>query len=96
LTSLLIRTEPLAAINSVALAIRRFAMLGEMLEYALQKVGEVVQTEAVSVYRLDEDHGELTLGVAHGLSRHAREDFDRLKLGEGLSGRYGAPVQEVK
>jgi PAS domain S-box-containing protein len=90
-----IRTEPLAAINSVALAIGRFATLGEMLDYALRKVLEVVQTEAGSVYLLDEDRGELTLAVTHGLSAAARQDFDRLKLGEGLSGRValeGVPI----
>lgn len=89
------RTEPLAAINSVALGIGRFATLDEMLDYALRKVLEVVQTEAGSVYLLDEERGELTLAVSHGLSEEARQDFDRLKLGEGLSGRVaqdGVPI----
>jgi PAS domain S-box-containing protein len=88
-------TEPLAAINSVALGIGRFATLDEMLDYALRKVLEVVQTEAGSVYLLDEARGELTLAVSHGLSAEARQDFDRLKLGEGLSGRValeGVPI----
>lgn len=89
------RTEPLAAINSVALGIGRFATLDEMLDYALRKVLEVVQTEAGSVYLLDEERGELTLAVSHGLSQDAQRDFDRLKLGEGLSGRVaqdGTPI----
>lgn len=89
------RTEPLAAITSVAVAIGHFATLHEMLDYALRKVLEVVQTEAGSVYLLDESRGELTLAVAHGLSEEARRDFDRLKLGEGLSGRVardGVPI----
>jgi two-component system, sporulation sensor kinase E len=89
------RTEPLAAINSVALAIGRFATLDEMLDHALRKVLEVVQTEAGSVYLLDEERGELTLAVAHGLSAEVRQDFDRLKMGEGLSGRVaqeGVPI----
>ncbi len=87
---LVMRTEPLAAINSVALAIGRFATLDAMLEHALGKVLEVVQTEAGSVYLLDEEHSELTLAVSSGLSESARRDFDRLKLGEGLSGRVAA------
>lgn len=89
------RTEPLAAINSVALGIGRFGTLDEMLDHALRKVLEVVQTEAGSVYLLDEERGELTLAVSHGLSRDAQQDFDRLKLGEGLSGRVaqdGIPI----
>jgi PAS domain S-box-containing protein len=84
------RTEPLAAINSVALAVGRFATLDAMLEHALGKVLEVVQTEAGSVYILDEERSELTLAVSSGLSEDARRDFDRLKLGEGLSGRVAA------
>jgi two-component system, sporulation sensor kinase E len=80
-------TNPLAAINSVALAIGSFSGIHEMLDYALGKVLEVVQTEAGSVYLLDEERGELTLAVHRGLSPAACRDFDRLKLGEGLSGR---------
>ncbi|MEO7273417.1 MAG: ATP-binding protein [Vicinamibacterales bacterium] len=89
------RTEPLAAMSSVALAIGRFGTLDEMLEYALAKVLEVVQTDTGSVYLLDEERGELTLAVSQGLSEEARRDFDRLKLGEGLSGRVaqdGVPI----
>src|SRR5512147_862489 len=89
------RTEPLAAINSVALAIGRFASLEEMLDYALGKVLEVVQTEAGSVYLLDEARGTLRLAVSRGLSEAVRRDFDCLKLGEGLSGRVaqdGVPI----
>ncbi len=80
------RTEPLAAINSVALGIGRFASLDEMLDHALLKVLEVVQTEAGSVYLLDEDHGDLLLAVSHGLSPAVQRDFNHLQLGEGLSG----------
>jgi len=90
-----VRTEPLAAINSVALAIGRFETLDAMLDYALGKVLEVVRTEAGSVYLLDEDRGELLLAVSHGLSDEARRDFDRLKVGEGLAGRVvadGTPI----
>jgi two-component system, sporulation sensor kinase E len=89
------RTEPLAAINSVALAIGQFGSVPEMLDYALGKVLEVVQTEAGSVYLLDESRGELTLAVSRGLSELVRRDFDRLRLGEGLSGRVaetGVPI----
>jgi len=88
-------TNPLAAINSVALAIGRFSSLRDMLDYALGKVLEVVETEAGSVYLLDEAAGELTLVVHRGLSDAAWLDFDHLKLGEGLSGRValdGRPI----
>ena len=89
------RTEPLAAINSVALAIGRFPTLNGMLEYALQKVLEVLDTEAGSVYLLDEERGVLTLTVSHGLSDMTRRDFDNLKLGEGLSGRVAVDAVPI-
>jgi two-component system, sporulation sensor kinase E len=81
------RTEPLAAINSLALAIGRFDSLQEMLKYALAKVLEVVEADAAGVYLLDEDRGHLTFAVQQGLSDEASHDFDALPLGEGLSGR---------
>ncbi|MBI2221948.1 MAG: GAF domain-containing protein [Acidobacteria bacterium] len=89
------RTNALRAINSVALAIGRFSSVEDMLDYALEKVLEVVGTEAGSVYLLDEARGELKLGVHRGLSDEASRDFDHLKLGEGLSGRVvltGEPI----
>jgi two-component system, sporulation sensor kinase E len=90
-----VRTNPLAAINSVALGIGRFASLTEMLDHALCQVLEVVQTEAGGVYLLDEERGELSLVVHRGLSELASRDFDHLGLGEGLSGRVvvtGEPI----
>jgi two-component system, sporulation sensor kinase E len=88
-------TNPLAAINAVALAIGRFSSLDEMLDHALRKVLEVVQTEAGGLYLLDEERGELSLCVHIGLSERAWRDFDHLRLGEGLSGRValtGEPI----
>jgi PAS domain S-box-containing protein len=87
--------NPLAAINSVALAIGRFATLVEMLDYALAKVLEVVQAEAGGVYLLDEGKQELNLVVHRGLSERITRDLDGLKLGEGLSGKVmltGEPI----
>jgi two-component system, sporulation sensor kinase E len=88
-------TNPLAAINAVALAIGRFSSLDEMLDHALRKVLEVVQAEAGALYLLDEEHGELSMAMHHGLSERAWRDFDHLRLGEGLSGRValtGEPI----
>jgi PAS domain S-box-containing protein len=87
--------KPLAALNSVALAIGRFASLDAMLDYALGKVLDALPTEAGGIYLLDEDRGELTLAVHKGLSERAWRDFDHLRLGEGLSGRVavtGDPI----
>ena len=92
---MLVGANPLAAINSVALAIGRFSSLHEMLDYALAKVLEVVQAEAGGVYLLDDERQELDLVVHRGLSERITRDLDRLKLGEGLSGHVtvtGEPI----
>src|SRR5262245_37308673 len=81
------RTNPLAAINSVALAIGRFSSVHEMLDYALAKVLEVVETESGCVYLIDEDRGVLDLAAHRGLSDALIRDLDHLRLGQGLSGR---------
>ena len=87
--------NPLAAINSVALAIGRFSSLTEMLDYALSKVLEVVQAEAGGVYLLDDERQELDLVVHRGLSERITRDLDRLKLGEGISGRVTLTNEHV-
>jgi PAS domain S-box-containing protein len=89
------RTNPLAAINSVALAVGRFSSLDETLDYALRKVLEVVRVEAGGLYLLDEERGELSLAVHHGLSERAWRDFDHLRLGEGLSGRVALAGEAI-
>jgi len=89
------RSNPLSAINSVAVAIGRFGSLQEMLEYALDRVLEVVETEAGGVYLLDEARQELTLVVHRGLPDALINDIRCLRLGEGLSGRValsGEPI----
>jgi len=90
-----VRPNPLAAINSVAVAIGRFANLQDMLEYALDRVLEVVRTEAGGVYLLDEERQELSLVVHRGLPQALLNDISHMKLGEGLSGRValtGEPI----
>ena len=78
------RSDPLSAINSVAVAIGRFASLHEMLAYALDRALEVVETEAGGIYLLDEDRDELTLVIHRGLPAALIDDIRCLKLGEGL------------
>jgi two-component system, sporulation sensor kinase E len=87
--------NPLAAINSVAVAIGRFTSVQEMLEYALDRVLEAVDTEAGGIYLLDEAQSVLTLVAHRGLPTAVISDIRRLRLGEGLSGRValtGEPI----
>jgi two-component system, sporulation sensor kinase E len=89
------RADALAAINSVAVAIGRFASLDEMLGYALDRVLDVVGTEGGCVFLVDEKREELTLVVQRGLPDALVHDIRHIKLGEGLSGRValtGEPI----
>jgi signal transduction histidine kinase len=93
--ALKMRSNPLAAINSVAVAIGRFSGLQEMLEYTLDRVLDVVQTEAGGVYLLSEDREELNLVAHRGLPEGLWRAIEHVKLGEGLSGRValtGEPI----
>jgi two-component system, sporulation sensor kinase E len=90
-----LRTNPLAAINCVAVAIGRFSSLTEMLTYALDKVLDVVQTEAGCVYLLDEEGKELSLAVHRGLPATLLHDISQMRLGEGLSGRVALTAEPI-
>lgn len=90
-----LHNRSLAAVNSVALSLDQFENVESMLVYALDQVLEAVGTEAGSVYLLDDAHGELTLVVAKGLPPDVFDDFDHLKLGEGLSGQVALTGQPM-
>jgi len=66
-----------------------------MLVYALDRVLEVVGTEAGSVYLLDESRTHLDLVVSKGLPKQVFDDFDHLRLGEGLSGHVALTGESV-
>ena len=94
-TPSVLQNDALAAINSVAVSLDRFETVEDMLTHALDQVLDVVGTEAGSVYLLNESGSELDLTISRGLSKEVVDDFDHLKLGEGLAGKVaqtGEPV----
>jgi signal transduction histidine kinase/HAMP domain-containing protein len=81
------RTKELAALNTIAAVVSRSLDLQQILNNALEKTLEVMGIEAGGIYLLDEETGVLTLAARHGFSPQFVGEIDRLKVGEGFSGR---------
>jgi signal transduction histidine kinase/HAMP domain-containing protein len=81
------RTKELAALNTIAAVVSRSLDLQEILSNALDKTLEVMEIEAGGIYLLDEETGVLMLAAQHGFSPQFVGEIDRLKVGEGFSGR---------
>jgi GAF domain-containing protein len=81
------RTKELASLNAIAAVVSRSLDLEQMLADALDETLEVVGIEAGGIYLLDEEACVLTLDVQRGFSPELAAAIDRLKVGEGFSGR---------
>jgi GAF domain-containing protein len=81
------RTRELAALNAIAATVGQSPNLDESLDDALGKVLQVMDIEAGGVYLLDEESGLLTIATQRGFSPQFVSEIDRLKVGEGFSGR---------
>ena len=90
-----LNSDALAAVSSVAVSLDQFETVHDMVVYALDRVLDVVGTEAGSVYLLNEAGNELDLVISKGLAKRVFDDFDHLKLGEGLSGRVALTGESV-
>lgn len=90
-----LQSDALAAVNSVAVSLDQFETVQDMLVYALDRVLDVVGTEAGSVYLLNDSGDELDLVISKGLRKQVFDDFDHLKLGEGLSGKVALTGESV-
>jgi len=81
------RTEELAAVNAIAAVVSHSLDLDDVLVDALDKTLEVMSIEAGGIYLLDEESGVLTIAAQRGFSPELVAEIDRLKVGEGFSGR---------
>jgi len=81
------RTEELAAVNAIAAVVSRSLDLQDILINALDKTLEVMGIEAGGIYLLDEEAGVLTIAAQGGFSPELVTEIDKLRVGEGFSGR---------
>lgn len=84
----------LRMINAISTSMNRWLELGEILNNALDKVLEVIQTQAGSMFLLDRMTRDLMLTVCRGAPAELTEETQRLPFSEGLCGwvaRTGKP-----
>ena len=77
----------LASINQISGTISQSLELGQVLGTAIDNVVDVMKVDAAWMFLLNETLGELQLAAHHGISEEFARGVDKLKLGEGLSGR---------
>lgn len=82
-----IRTRELAALNAIATVVSQSLDLEEILDGALDTTLQVMDIEVGGIYLLDETAGLLDIATQRGLSPEFVAGVNRLKVGEGFSGR---------
>ena len=82
-----LQTKELAALNAIAAAVSQSLDLNDVLNSALDKTLEVMEIEAGGIYLLDEATGVLDIVAQQGFESDFVTGIDKLKLGEGFSGR---------
>jgi nitrate/nitrite-specific signal transduction histidine kinase len=81
------RTRELATLNAIAITVSQSLDLDEVLNDALDKTLQVMGIESGGIYFLDDKTDELLVAVHRGFSPAFVAEIDRLKIGEGFSGR---------
>jgi GAF domain-containing protein/anti-sigma regulatory factor (Ser/Thr protein kinase) len=89
------QTKELAALNAIAAAVSQSLDLNDVLNNALDKTLEVMETEAGGIYLLDERTGVLNIVVQRGFEPDFVAGIDKLKLGEGFSGHVAKSGQPL-
>jgi GAF domain-containing protein len=89
------RTKELAALNAIAAVASQSLELDEVLNDALDKTLQVMETEAGGIYLLDQETELLTIAAYRGFSPEFVKDIDRLRVGEGLSGHVAQSCQPL-
>ena len=89
------RTRELSTLYTIDRAAAQSFDLHEILDESLRKVLEVLEVEAGLIFLLESDGETLSLGVSHGVSDDFVRNLQRIKLGEGVSGRAAAEQKPV-
>ncbi len=80
------KARKLAALNVVASVINQPLPLQEIMDLAIAKVIEVMETEAGGIRLLDQETGELPIVSSRGLSPEHIEEVKCRRVGEGIVG----------
>jgi PAS domain S-box-containing protein len=77
----------LTTINQISSTVSQSLELSQVLNSAVDSVGEVMQVDEVLIFLLDEEAGELALAAHLGVSEEFTRGVDRIRVGEGFNGR---------
>ena len=89
------RLAEMEALNSISATAVQSLNLQEVLDNSLERIARAMRAQVAWVYLLDEERQELRFAGHYGLSEKLLHSADRLKVGEGLSGRVvesGEPI----
>jgi nitrate/nitrite-specific signal transduction histidine kinase len=89
------RTRELAALNDIAAEVSRSLDLDQLLQGTLEKTLQLTQIEAGGFYIWDQESQLLRLVAYQGIGDELAQAIDRIKAGEGISGRVlrsGEPI----
>lgn len=89
------RTNELATLSAIAAVVSRSLDLDDILNDALDKTLQVMGVEIGAIYLLDDEAGMLNVAAHRGFSANFVAEIDRLKVGEGFSGRVAQSGQPL-
>lgn len=87
--------KELSVLNAIASIVNQSLDIKAILKETINKIMEVTDCQTGGIYLLNQTNKELELKTCTGLSSEAVKEIDKLKLGEGFSGRIvldGEPV----
>ncbi len=76
----------LAALNKVSTAVSQSLELNHIMDYSIENIISVMKIDAVLIFLVDKEAGELFLAAQTGVSDTFVENIGKIKLGEGLNG----------
>ncbi len=77
----------LSSLHQISSTISQSLHLNDVLYSAISNVVDVMQVDVGWIFLLDEEAGELKLAVYQGIPKEFADGIDKLRVGEGLSGR---------
>jgi len=75
-----------SALYAIDTAINQSLVLEEVLEAAVSKIEEIMNIDAIMLFFLNEEVGQLELKACRGISKEFAAGVAKLKIGEGFNG----------
>ena len=89
------RNEELVALNTIAATISQSLDLDQMLNAVLDKVLQVMDSDAGWIYLLNEDGSALVLAAQRGFSQEMTAEAQTIELGKSMTGKVAQSGQPI-